>query len=138
MKEYTNGEITICWEPSKCLHSQNCVKGLPSVFDRDKKPWINMRGASSEEIVEVVSRCPSGALTYKMAESVQEPAAQIKVTKDGPLIIQGNCALMGSDGRELERCGPFALCRCGGSKNKPYCDGTHKVMGFEDDLMPIE
>ncbi|MCJ7446035.1 MAG: CDGSH iron-sulfur domain-containing protein [Methanotrichaceae archaeon] len=58
--------------------------------------------------------------------------AQIRVTKDGPLIVLGSCALLDQDGQKLERCGTFALCRCGRSKNKPYCDGTHKVIGFED------
>ena len=65
MKEYTNGELTVQWNPEKCIHARECVKGLPEVFSHDSKPWINMQGASSEEIKSVIDRCPSGALTYK-------------------------------------------------------------------------
>jgi len=133
MKEYTNGEITVCWDAEKCIHSRNCVNGLPAVFDRSKRPWINMKGASSEEIMKVIDRCPSGALSYTRAEKGQEASAQIKVTKNGPLLVQGSCALTDKDGNVLAKCGPFALCRCGGSKKKPYCDGTHKAIGFEDE-----
>lgn len=68
IKEYTNGEVTILWEASKCTHSGRCVIGLPQVFDIKKRPWINMLGASSEEIVKQVGRCPSGALSIKPSE----------------------------------------------------------------------
>ncbi len=65
MKEYTNGELIVQWNPEKCIHARECVKGLPKVFSHQSKPWINMQGASSEEIKSVIDRCPSGALTYK-------------------------------------------------------------------------
>lgn len=141
MKEYTNDEIVVCWEPKKCIHSRNCVKGLPEVFDRAKRPWINMAGASSEEIMKVIDRCPSGALSYrrvgdKSTDTVQaqEPSAgaSIKVVKKGPLLVEGSCRLIDRDGKEIKSCGPFALCRCGGSKRKPFCDGTHAEIGFSD------
>ena len=134
MKEYTNGETTVYWEPEKCIHSRKCVNGLPQVFDRNKKPWINMEGASSEEIVKVIDRCPSGALSYKKPGSIQKPAAEIKVTKNGPLLVKGNCVLIDRDDKEIASCGPFALCRCGESKKKPFCDGTHSKIGFDDSL----
>lgn len=63
MKEYTNGEITIVWKQELCSHSGNCVRGLASVFKPKEKPWVNPQGASSEEIVNQVKKCPSGALT---------------------------------------------------------------------------
>jgi uncharacterized Fe-S cluster protein YjdI len=137
MKEYTNEEIIVCWEPEKCIHSRNCVKGLPEVFDRSKRPWINMSGAASEEIMSVIDRCPSGALSYRkiggdaLAKS-QEPSASIKVLKNGPLLVEGSCRLIDREGKEIESCGPFALCRCGKSLKKPFCDGTHAEIGFDD------
>lgn len=140
MKEYTNDEIVVCWEPKKCIHSRNCVKGLPKVFDRAKRPWVNMSGASSEEIMKVIDRCPSGALSYRRvgggtaaAAFAQEPSASasIKVMKGGPLLVEGSCRLIDRDGNEIENCGPFALCRCGGSNKKPFCDGTHAEIGFD-------
>lgn len=64
-REYSNGEITVLWDPEKCKHSGICVYGLPSVFDVKARPWINIAGAPSEEIAKQVRRCPSGALTLK-------------------------------------------------------------------------
>ncbi|MCG3118689.1 MAG: hypothetical protein ALAOOOJD_00943 [bacterium] len=68
-KEYTNGVITIVWQNALCIHSGNCVRGLPAVFDTNASPWINAVGATMEEIVNQVQKCPSGALTcYKNTE----------------------------------------------------------------------
>ncbi len=143
MKEYTNEEIVVCWKPEKCIHSRNCVRGLPEVFNRSKRPWINMSAATSEEIMKVIDRCPSGALSYRRtgveataaaaaAAPERQPYARIKVLKGGPLLVEGSCRLIGSDGKEIERFSPFTLCRCGGSKKKPFCDGTHTEIGFDD------
>ncbi|MBN1236006.1 MAG: (4Fe-4S)-binding protein [Methanotrichaceae archaeon] len=141
MKEYSNKEIKVIWKPEKCIHAGECVKGLPQVFCRDSTPWINMQEASSEEIMKVVDRCPSGALTYeetyeKMGAkgdiSVNAPCAKVKVMKNGPLLVEGGCALMNSDGIELAGHGPYALCRCGSSQKKPFCDGNHTKLGFDD------
>jgi len=68
-KEYSNGTVTIIWKPELCQHSANCVKGLPGVFDAKKKPWINAEGASTDEIINQVKKCPSRALsTYLNSE----------------------------------------------------------------------
>ena len=63
-KKYDNGEVTVIWQPGLCIHSTRCVKGLPSVFDTASKPWININGADTEAIINQVSQCPSGALSY--------------------------------------------------------------------------
>lgn len=65
VKEYTNGEVTVVWQPHMCIHSKKCWKGLLSVFDPRRKPWVDMDGASSERIVAQVNECPSGALSMK-------------------------------------------------------------------------
>lgn len=65
IKEYTNGDITVVWQPSKCIHSANCVKNLSAVFQPKAQPWIKVDNATSEEIVAVVHKCPSGALSIK-------------------------------------------------------------------------
>ena len=64
-KEYTNGDVTIIWQPEKCQHAAECVKNLPQVFHPKEKPWIQPQNANSAEIVETVGKCPSGALTIK-------------------------------------------------------------------------
>lgn len=64
IKHYTNGEVTIVWQPDICIHSAKCFHGLPEVFDPREKPWIRPEGATTEQIVAQVERCPSGALSY--------------------------------------------------------------------------
>ena len=66
VKEYSNGVVTIVWKNALCKHSGNCVRGLPSVFDSKSSPWINANGATTEEIINQVKKCPSGALSYYM------------------------------------------------------------------------
>lgn len=64
-KEYSNGEITVIWEPGKCIHSGICVKTLPKVYNPKEKPWIKIDNATSSELKEQVAMCPSGALSIK-------------------------------------------------------------------------
>lgn len=61
-RTYTNGEITIEWRPEKCVHCEACITGLPQVFDLNKRPWVNIHGARSDEIRKQVEQCPDGAL----------------------------------------------------------------------------
>jgi uncharacterized Fe-S cluster protein YjdI len=65
-KEYSNGDVTIIWQAEKCQHSEKCWRGLPGVFNYKERPWIKPVGGTTEEIVEQVKKCPSGALTYRM------------------------------------------------------------------------
>lgn len=65
-KKYTNGEVTVVWKPSKCIHSAICFSGLSQVFNPKKRPWVNIQGAITQKIVEQVKQCPSGALSYYM------------------------------------------------------------------------
>ncbi|MBS1599743.1 MAG: (4Fe-4S)-binding protein [Bacteroidetes bacterium] len=67
--KYTNGEVTVVWKPDLCIHSGNCVRGLPKVFDIKRKPWIDVNQSDSILIVEQVKKCPSGALSYIMNAS---------------------------------------------------------------------
>jgi uncharacterized Fe-S cluster protein YjdI len=136
MKEYSNKEIKVLWNPEKCIHAGECVKGLPQVFSRDSTPWIDIQRASSEDIMKVVDRCPSGALTYEKMQSeggnrANESSAKIKVTKNGPLLVEGRCTLRDNKGKELAGQGPFALGRCGSSEKTPLCDGTHIKIGSD-------
>jgi uncharacterized Fe-S cluster protein YjdI len=66
-KEYSNGEITIVWQPKKCIHSGVCVKTLPKVYNTKEHPWIKPENASTQEIIDQVGRCPSGALSIKQS-----------------------------------------------------------------------
>ena len=71
-KRYSNGEVTVVWQPAKCVHSGVCVRGLPLVFDPRRKPWIELATATNEQIVAQVARCPSGALSIEQADPTPE------------------------------------------------------------------
>ena len=131
-KEYTNGEITVVWKPNTCIHSEKCQRGLVSVFNPKSKPWINIEGASTEEIIAQVDKCPSGALSWyrnedgKPKQEEISEVTKIEVFPNGPLRVHGNVEIQHSNGSVEKRERITALCRCGMSQNKPYCDGTHK------------
>lgn len=137
-KKYTNGEITVIWKPGKCIHSKNCFTGLPGVFDPKKRPWINIQGDSTINIINQVNNCPSGALSYLSnstnKENVKEPDFQdivIEAKPNGPLFVYGNIKIKKADGTLSEKNNVTAFCRCGNSKNKPFCDGSHLEAGFK-------
>jgi uncharacterized Fe-S cluster protein YjdI len=137
-KTYTNGEVTIVWKPDSCVHSAKCVNGLPEVFNAKAKPWINAQGASTQQIVDQVKKCPSGALSYFLNASADSQAAsdspkamKVDMLKDGPLILEGDIVLCSPDGNKTTKTGKTALCRCGASNNKPFCDGAHRKVGFK-------
>ena len=138
-KKYTNGEVTIVWQPSACIHSTICWKGatgLSSVFNPAERPWIKPGGASTDRIIEQVKKCPSGALSYYMnaeADTNKQTITEsiVEVMENGPLLVYGNITVKDKDGNEKHRNKVTAFCRCGQSSNKPYCDGTHTKVGFK-------
>jgi uncharacterized Fe-S cluster protein YjdI len=71
IKRYSNGEITVIWQPSLCVHSTICFRGLPKVFDPRRRPWVVLEGTDSETIVRQVEACPSGALSYE--RTIKQP-----------------------------------------------------------------
>ncbi len=143
-KEYTNGEISVFWKRELCIHSANCLVGSPSVFNLRRRPWVDVNGATTEEIIKTVDTCPSRALTYLVhtkeeevpAKEVEQPAVdmpRIEILKDGPALVKGNFIILDPDKKPLKpTTATAALCRCGASKKKPFCDGSHKKIGFKD------
>lgn len=137
-KEYSNGEITIVWQPGKCIHSTRCWNqstGLKSVFNPAERPWIKAEGASTEAIISCINNCPSGALSYyrnNQAETAIEVKMEqiIEVAENGPLLVYGNIIVKDKEGKQTQKSKVTAFCRCGQSNNKPYCDGTHVKCGF--------
>ena len=137
-KEYTNGEITVVWKPNTCIHSEKCWRGLGSVFNPKGKPWINVEGASSEELMKQIDQCPSGALSYYKNSEGKSSAldvselTKVEVIPNGPVRVHGDIEITHSNGAVEKRERITALCRCGMSSNKPYCDGTHKREGWQE------
>lgn len=136
-KQYTNGEVTIVWKNEQCIHSTLCWKGLNQVFNPTERPWIKPNGAPTEAIIEQVKKCPSGALSYFMNNEMDKETIKVEsetiveVSANGPLLVYGNVTVKDAAGNEVHKNKVTAFCRCGQSSNKPYCDGTHRKIGFE-------
>ncbi|MGD2086676.1 MAG: CDGSH iron-sulfur domain-containing protein [Candidatus Aminicenantes bacterium] len=138
VRSFAGKDITIHDNRGVCSHDRSCVNLLPAVFERGRRPWINPDGAGVKEIATVIEKCPSGALSYTIGNITctnldREPA--IKVAKNGPLEITGGILLKDDMNSKPQSPEHYTLCRCGGSKNKPFCDGTHHENGFVDDPM---
>ena len=134
-KTYTADGITVRFDPLRCIHAERCVRGLPAVFDAERRPWIDPAQAPPDATAEVVARCPTGALHFERtdggnAEPVP-PANMATIAPDGPIYVHGDIRLETPDGVEVLRDTRIALCRCGRSRRKPFCDNSHRD-AFED------
>jgi uncharacterized Fe-S cluster protein YjdI len=132
-KEYATDEIVVEWEPALCFHSQNCIRALPLVFDPQRRPWVNVDAGTADEIEAAVRLCPSGALRAHRPGAARAAAAretEVRASDKGPLLLSGGVRVVDGDGKLLYEGERAALCRCGGSANKPFCDGTHRTNGF--------
>lgn len=131
--EYAGREVTIVDDRRICSHDESCLRELPAVFDRNKKPWIDPDGAGRDEIIRVVKMCPSGALSYKVDgrhhDSIERPPRVI-IAEGGPLKIEGAITLNDPSGNRPTSLEHYTLCRCGESRNKPFCDGSHFFSSF--------
>ncbi len=133
IREYEGEGIVVRYDVRRCIHAEECVHGLPDVFDPERRPWIDAGAAPADRIAAVVCQCPTGALSFERtdggpAEPVM-PHNQIRVEANGPLYVSGDVELTLPDG-DVQRETRIALCRCGDSKIKPYCDNTHLETGF--------
>jgi uncharacterized Fe-S cluster protein YjdI len=131
-REYATDEIVVEWHPALCFHSQNCIRALPAVFDSARRPWIDVDLASADEIEAAVDGCPSAALRIRRLRGAPRPVpdeVEVTASPNGPLLVRGRVRVVLADGssEELSRA---AFRRCGQSKNKPFCDGTHREIGF--------
>ena len=141
-RKYTNGEITVFWQPNKCIHATTCYRELIDVFNPRKRPWVNMDGAPTDEIIRVVKLCPTQALSFKYNKDIErekqaadevnttDPVAEARIMEDGPLVLKGNFTLFDTDGKPLRHLKMSSICRCGASNDLPYCDGTHRKTGY--------
>jgi uncharacterized Fe-S cluster protein YjdI len=157
-RKYKNKDITVYWKPSSCIHASACINGLPEVFNPSQRPWIKMEGSVTEKIIEVVDKCPVDALTWKWNEDEKNKTvckehpnhiknrrrsllknddvdtlkgANIQIINNGPFIVKGGFFLERENGSRSKFSGTVSLCRCGASKLKPFCDGSHRAIDFK-------
>lgn len=134
LHRYESAHATITWDAARCIHAAECVRGLPESFDPEANPWIRPEAADTAALAEVVNRCPSGALRMQYAGGASAmtapPLNTTQVTPDGPNYVRGNLTLNAGEATVEDT--RIALCRCGASRNKPYCDNSHRTIGFKD------
>ncbi len=142
------GGVTVHDDRSRCAHFGQCTDRLPQVFRAEAEPFVDPTAAAPEDVVEVVAGCPSGALAYArdpdpapiepaVGDAEQgQPTPSITPLTDGPYQLRGPVQVVGSDGRAYEARQRQTLCRCGHSRNKPFCDGSHFYAGFRDPETP--
>lgn len=134
--DYRGRNITIHDNRALCAHAGHCTDGLTQVFRSGGEPWIDPNGAVTDAVIATIRTCPSGALSYSVngvEQRDQERAPAITITKDGPYAVVGGVALNDQPWGQGASSEHYTLCRCGGSKNKPFCDGTHWSIEFKDD-----
>lgn len=139
VKEYSNEALTVIWKPDLCIHAAECVKRLPEVYDPKGRPWITPENASAAALKEQINACPSGALSYRMNDksataennTQMDDATKVQVLANGPILVHGSLEIENSNGEKTHKTRVTAFCRCGASKDKPYCDGTHNNIDFK-------
>ena len=134
LDSYVGKKITIHDDRGICSHAGFCTDGLPKVFQMRTEPWINADAETVEKIIETIKKCPSGALSYTIDGILYNKFSEqpeIQIIEDGPYFIKGSIELHDEDKPESKD--HFALCRCGKSKNKPFCNGQHWYHKFRDE-----
>jgi CDGSH-type Zn-finger protein/uncharacterized Fe-S cluster protein YjdI len=134
--KYPGQKATVSWSGEHCIHIGECGRANGELFVAGRKPWCQPDLVPDEEVVDVVQRCPSGALSVDFADgssSEQAPGSNtIQVSYNGPLFLKGDLDIEGAPAAVPGLKFRAALCRCGQSKNKPYCDNSHEAAGFQD------
>jgi CDGSH-type Zn-finger protein len=131
---YVGKEITIHDDRGICSHAGFCSDGLPKVFRMKKEPWIDSNGASIDDIIKTIKKCPSGALSYSIDSVLYDEFSDVKeleIAKNGPYNVKGTIPITCEDKPTSDE--HYSLCRCGHSKNKPFCNGQHWYVDFEDE-----
>jgi uncharacterized Fe-S cluster protein YjdI len=125
-KRYTGEAVDVSFDPVRCRHAGECLRGLPAVFDVDRRPWILPDAGEADDVVRVVARCPTGALrTHPHATAAHEQAAaptEVTALPGGPVLLRGDLRVTAPGGLDQHET-RAALCSCGATANAPYCDG---------------
>jgi uncharacterized Fe-S cluster protein YjdI/CDGSH-type Zn-finger protein len=135
-RTYEDDAIRVLWDSSLCIHTGFCIKAGSGVFDPQRRPWVRLDLANTGVIAQAIEACPSGALRYERLDGGAQEETQVPTTivpwPNGPLFVRGPIEVSDRRG-DVFLTGPRAsLCRCGDSRNQPFCDLSHKESGFKD------
>lgn len=134
LQVYEAEGVVVTFDPNVCIHSAVCLSSLPAVFDVSEKRWIRPERATAAEVAAAVAKCPSGALRAVQPgvapiKAAASAGTEVTVKPNGPLLVKGGVRVTKENGDVVEK-ETCAFCRCGGTKNAPFCDGTHNRIGF--------
>lgn len=134
--DYPGDHATVSWHGPLCIHIGECGRAKGELFVTGRKPWCQPDAAGDDEIGDVVERCPTGALSYRFADGSRTEKPNeintIHVSYNGPLFVRGELDIDGAPEGVPGLKFRAALCRCGASGNKPFCDNSHEKAGFRD------
>lgn len=135
--EYKGDAQTVTWDRRLCIHVGECGRAKGDLFVTGRDPWCNPNLSNEDQTEAIVARCPTGALAVKGEDGAYqaEPAPadnEVHASNDGPLYVSGELNIDGASDDMHSVSRRAALCRCGASKNKPFCDNSHRDIGFQD------
>lgn len=134
---YEDERIRVSWYAGRCIHSGACIRAQPGVFDPRRRPWIALDAGDADAIAVAVEQCPTGALRYERLDgSPGERAPEhptVVPVRNGPLFVRGDIEVRDERGDVIRRGTRLAFCRCGRSAHLPFCDNTHRAIGFRTD-----
>lgn len=132
---YDGKQVTVHFNKLLCSHAAECGKRAGHIFNTAQKPWVQPDNGSIEDIREVVANCPSGALRFSEpggeAQAITSDEVSVSVERNGPYRVR-NVAIEADYWADGQTPAKYVLCRCGMSKNKPFCDGSHRDEGWRD------
>lgn len=136
IREYPGEKVAVTWDERLCIHIGECGRAANELFVSGRDPWCMPDEASAEAVIDTVERCPSGALAYRRHDGgpgeAIAPDNTVVVANNGPLYLRGHLVIEGAESDMPGVAFRAALCRCGQSKNKPFCDNSHEAAGFVD------
>lgn len=135
-RTYENDAIRVHWDSRFCIHTGICLREGAGVFDVGRRPWVDLELADTATIVAAIEQCPSGALRYERLDGGPQETPDVPTTvvpwPSGPLFVRGDIAVRDRAGATFTASPRSALCRCGASGNQPFCDLSHRTVGFRD------
>lgn len=134
-RTYETDSIRVHWDSSRCIHTGICLHRLPAVFDVQARPWVDLEGGDADTVAEVVEHCPTGALRYERLDGAEQeqpnrPTVVLPI-ENGPLLMTGDLDVRTPDGESIAHENRLTLCRCGMSRNQPFCDNSHLRRNWE-------
>lgn len=139
LQTYRDGDLTVTFDPTRCIHAAACIRAQPDVFDSAARPWIRLERAAHGDIMRAVQGCPTGALRAMERDQrvdVEPAPVTVRASRNGPLMVRGEVRVITEDGTEIVQDLRLSLCRCGQSKQMPLCDNSHRAAGFRDPVAP--